>query len=107
MQKRGRQSDCGDGDSSGLPLARVRRLIKETENVNMVSAEAGILISRSTELFLELLSQKSGVHMLSSNRSKFEYQDLALCVGAEQPLAFLRDVVPLTVRAADIIDGLE
>jgi hypothetical protein len=35
---------------------------------------------RLQELFLELLSQKSGVHMLSSNRSKFEYKDLGKSV---------------------------
>mmetsp|Transcript_32469 Transcript_32469/g.70938 ORF Transcript_32469/g.70938 Transcript_32469/m.70938 type:complete len:104 (-) Transcript_32469:287-598(-) len=91
---------------SQLPLSRVKRLMKETESVGMVSAEASILVAKATDLFMELFSHKAGEHVIAANRSKLEYKDFASCVENTPRLQFLRDIVPMPVRASDIIEGL-
>eukprot|EP00245_Coleochaete_scutata_P005926 TRINITY_DN19929_c0_g1_i1.p1 TRINITY_DN19929_c0_g1~~TRINITY_DN19929_c0_g1_i1.p1 ORF type:complete len:314 (-),score=65.00 TRINITY_DN19929_c0_g1_i1:309-1166(-) len=82
----------------GLPLARVKRLIKEEGDIHLVSGEAGVLITKSVELFLELLTSETFKLMARDGRSAMQYKDIALAVNEQQCLDFLKDIVPTKVR---------
>mmetsp|Transcript_7023 Transcript_7023/g.8032 ORF Transcript_7023/g.8032 Transcript_7023/m.8032 type:complete len:120 (-) Transcript_7023:681-1040(-) len=88
-----------------LPLARIRRLIKSEGDVHQVSGEASFLVSRATELFLEMLTERSASVMLSESRTQLSYKDLAQSVSEEENLEFLQDVVPMKTSAADLMDS--
>ncbi|KAK3288178.1 hypothetical protein CYMTET_4337 [Cymbomonas tetramitiformis] len=90
-----------------LPLARVRRLIKTEEDVKMVSSEASFLITKSTELFLELLSQRAAAIMDSEDRTQLTYNDVATSVDENDPLEFLRDIVPMKVSGAEVLSSMK
>jgi len=86
-----REDDVGPlklGETT-LPLARVRRLIKAQDDVHYVSAEASFLVSRATELFLELMTE-AGVKRIGSRvEPSLQYADLGLAPLALIDLAML------------------
>ncbi|KAF9159978.1 hypothetical protein BGX21_003160 [Mortierella sp. AD011] len=82
---------------SQLPAARVKRIIKEDKDVQMVSNDAVFLISMATELFLESFTAKAFNLAKIEKRKTVYYKDLATAVTQHDSLEFLQDVVPKTM----------
>ncbi|KAF9354042.1 hypothetical protein BGX26_008195 [Mortierella sp. AD094] len=80
-----------------LPAARVKRIIKEDKDVQMVSNDAVFLISMATELFLESFTAKAFNLAKIEKRKTVSYKDLATAVTQHDSLEFLQDVVPKTM----------
>ncbi|KAG0060781.1 hypothetical protein BGZ90_003887 [Linnemannia elongata] len=59
-----------------LPVARVKRIIKEDKDVQMVSNDAVFLISLATELFLESFTAKAFNLAKIEKRKTVSYKDL-------------------------------
>ncbi|KAG0297127.1 hypothetical protein BGZ96_007678 [Linnemannia gamsii] len=80
-----------------LPVARVKRIIKEDKDVQMVSNDAVFLISLATELFLESFTTKAFNLAKIEKRKTVSYKDLATAVTQHDSLEFLQDVIPKTM----------
>eukprot|EP00897_Mesotaenium_endlicherianum_P003982 jgi/Mesen1/3611/ME000020S03146 len=85
-----------------LPLARVKRLVKSEGNIQYLSTEAGVLIAKATELFLEAFVQDSFERVSEKNRTSLLYRNLATAVAGRPRYEFLADIVPQKVRVSDI-----
>ncbi|KAG0037321.1 hypothetical protein BGZ82_002749 [Podila clonocystis] len=85
-----------------LPVARVKRIIKEDKDISMVSNDAVFLISMATELFLESFTTKAFNLAKMEKRKTIAYKDLATAVTQHDSLEFLQDVIPktMTLKAA-------
>ncbi|KAF9322257.1 hypothetical protein BG003_003268 [Podila horticola] len=85
-----------------LPVARVKRIIKEDKDIAMVSNDAVFLISMATELFLESFTTKAFNLAKMEKRKTIAYKDLATAVSQHDSLEFLQDVIPktMTLKAA-------
>ncbi|KAG0002862.1 hypothetical protein BGZ80_003834 [Entomortierella chlamydospora] len=94
--KTGTYSGAAKGVSQ-LPAARVKRIIKEDKDVQMVSNDAVFLISMATELFLESFTAKAFNLAKIEKRKTVYYKDLATAVTQHDSLEFLQDIVPKTM----------
>lgn len=79
-----------------LPLARVKRMIKEEDDVAPASNEADFLIARATELFIEGLSSRTAAQMTDADKC-VAYSHVAQAVGGWSPCDFLQGVPRLMV----------
>mmetsp|Transcript_4484 Transcript_4484/g.6059 ORF Transcript_4484/g.6059 Transcript_4484/m.6059 type:complete len:103 (-) Transcript_4484:292-600(-) len=95
-------TSAAQGDLT-LPLARVRRLIKSEKDVDLVSAEAAVLVSKATVLFLEKAAQLASEKMSRNQKFTLTYEDLAACVSETKSFHFLQDVVPEKKRVGDLL----
>ncbi|KAF9342665.1 hypothetical protein BGX34_007841, partial [Mortierella sp. NVP85] len=89
---------------SQLPVARVKRIIKEDKDVQIVSNEAVFLISIATEIFLEGFTAKAFNLAKLEKRKTVLYKDLATAVTQYDSLEFLQDVVPKTLPLKDALE---
>ncbi|KAF9968718.1 hypothetical protein BGZ70_009640 [Mortierella alpina] len=80
-----------------LPVARIKRIIKEDKDVQMVSNDAVFIISLATEMFLESFTSKAFNLAKLEKRKTVSYKDLATAVSQHDSLEFLQDVVPKTM----------
>ncbi|CAO3568469.1 unnamed protein product [Mortierella alpina] len=80
-----------------LPVARIKRIIKEDKDVHMVSNDAVFVISLATEMFLESFTSKAFNLAKLEKRKTVSYKDLATAVSQHDSLEFLQDVVPKTM----------
>ncbi|KAF9121798.1 hypothetical protein BGW39_010241 [Mortierella sp. 14UC] len=87
-----------------LPVARVKRIIKEDKDVQMVSNDAVFLISLATELFLESFTTKAFNLAKIEKRKTVSYKDLATAVTQHDSLEFLQDVIPKTMTLTTAIE---
>ncbi|KAF9089981.1 hypothetical protein BGX23_006322 [Mortierella sp. AD031] len=87
-----------------LPVARVKRIIKEDKDIQMVSNDAVFLISLATELFLESFTAKAFNLAKIEKRKTVSYKDLATAVTQHDSLEFLQDVVPKTMPLSAAIE---
>ena len=60
----------------GIPIARVKRIIKSDPDVKLLASDASFLIAKSTELFLEMLAQKAYSRTKEFDRKTVQYKDL-------------------------------
>ncbi|KAI1321181.1 hypothetical protein EDD11_007747 [Mortierella claussenii] len=96
----GSTSEPYTGNAKGvtqLPAARIKRIIKEDKDVQMVSNDAVFVISIATELFLESFTAKAFNLAKLEKRKTVHYKDLAKAVTQHDSLEFLQDVVPKTM----------
>ncbi|KAF9970563.1 hypothetical protein BGZ73_006717 [Actinomortierella ambigua] len=76
--------------TTALPAARIKRIIKEDKDINMVSNDAVFLISLATELFLEsFMSKAYGLAKMEKRKTVF-YKDL--------------DVIPKTMPLSEALE---
>lgn len=72
-----------------LPLARVKRMIKEEDDVAPAHHDAEFLIARATELFIDGLSSRSAACMSEAGKGVV-YSHVAQAVGEWGPCDFLQ-----------------
>lgn len=80
-----------------LPLARVKRMIKEEDDVAPAHHEAEFLIARATELFIDGLSSRATAGITEAGKG-FTYCHVAQAVGAWGPCDFLQGMHGAVLR---------
>ncbi|RHZ44976.1 hypothetical protein Glove_701g20 [Diversispora epigaea] len=79
-----------------LPVTRVKRIIKEDNEVKTCGADVTFLITVAAEIFIEYFMKQGLEQAKSENRKNVNYQDLANVVKEMDNLQFLKEVVPQT-----------
>ncbi|KAL1587368.1 hypothetical protein WHR41_03974 [Cladosporium halotolerans] len=81
-----------------LPLARVKKIIAQDDDINNCSNNAAFVITVATEMFLQHLVEQSHNVVKSERkpRRNIQYRDVANAVARVENLEFLTDVVPKT-----------
>jgi hypothetical protein len=84
--------------SSRVPLARVKKIIAQDEDIAQCSNSAAFAISVATEIFLRYLTEQAHNVVKSERkpRRNIAYKDIATAVARIDNLEFLSDVVPKT-----------
>jgi histone H3/H4 len=90
----------GDGDDGekgaeelGLPLARVKRIMKLDKEVKNMQVDASKCVAKCAELFIESLVEGSFRSMRANKRKTIKYGDVEHHVLRKQRLEFLHDHV--------------
>lgn len=90
-----------------LPLAKVKRMMREHADVKTISADANFVLTRATELFLQEVAGRAHAVMLQDEQRKgniLDYKDVAAVVHSWDALDFLHEVVPKKVSAASVLE---
>ncbi|KAI8851114.1 histone-fold-containing protein [Chytridium lagenaria] len=89
-----------------FPMSRVKTVMKEDEDVNMVATDAVVLMSMVTQLFLEKLTKDAWYYADSANRKTIAYKDVVSAVQHREELEFLEDVMlPLPAPTRKIVNA--
>ncbi|XP_009786327.1 uncharacterized protein LOC107784093 [Nicotiana tabacum] len=100
----GKNSTAAGGEVHQLqiPLGRVKKIMKLDQDINKVNSEALHLIASSTELFLEVLTEKSAQVALEKKRKTIKLEHLRVAVKRHQPTNdFLLDSLPVPSQPSD------
>lgn len=79
--------------STQIPLARIRRIMKEDEDMGLCSSEVVTIISMATELFSEYLAKKAFEYSKRDKRKTLLLRDIARAVKETDDLFFLTDAM--------------
>nr|KYP75683.1 Dr1-associated corepressor [Cajanus cajan] len=80
---------------SEFPKGRVKKIMTLDKDVKRVSSEALFLVSRSTELFLQFLAEKSAQVAIEKKRKTVNLEHIRVAVKRHQPTRdFLLDDLP-------------
>ncbi|WFD18053.1 CCAAT- binding transcription factor component [Malassezia caprae] len=82
------------GNSSALPLARIKKVMKNDDEVKMISAEAPILFSRACEIFIADLTCRAFMIAEENKRRTIQRSDIANAIARSDLFDFLIDIVP-------------
>jgi histone H3/H4 len=84
-----------------FPKSRVKKIITLDKDVKRVSSEALFLVSRSTELFLQLLAEKSAEVAIEKKRKTVKLEHIRIAVKRNRPISdFLLDSLPMPSETA-------
>ncbi|WFD29371.1 CCAAT- binding transcription factor component [Malassezia sp. CBS 17886] len=83
-----------NGSSSALPLARIKKVMKNDDEVKMISAEAPILFSRACEIFIADLTCRAFMVAEENKRRTIQRSDIANAIARSDLFDFLIDIVP-------------
>lgn len=84
------------GNGSALPLARIKKVMKNDDEVKMISAEAPILFSRACEIFIADLTCRAFMVAEENKRRTIQRSDIASAISRSELFDFLIDIVPRT-----------
>lgn len=87
---------ASNGSSSALPLARIKKVMKNDDEVKMISAEAPILFSRACEIFISDLTCRAFMVAEENKRRTIQRSDIANAIARSDLFDFLIDIVPRT-----------
>ncbi|KAJ9604368.1 hypothetical protein H2200_011202 [Cladophialophora chaetospira] len=84
--------------STALPLARVKKIIAQDEDIAQCSNSASFAIAVATENFIRYLAEQAHTVVKSERkpRRNIAYKDIATAVSRIDNLEFLSDTVPKT-----------
>ncbi|KAI3958420.1 hypothetical protein MKW98_011108 [Papaver atlanticum] len=111
MRQSGVYSGMLSGGISGktgphsLPLARIKKIMKKSGDVKMISGEAPILFSKACELFIEEIAVRSWMKTLQGKRRTLHKEDVACAVIETDIFDFLVDTVVPDQSSAKSSDG--
>ncbi|GMH01499.1 hypothetical protein Nepgr_003338 [Nepenthes gracilis] len=78
-----------------FPVGRVKKIVKLDRDISKLTSEALFLISRSAELFLQFLSERSAEVAAEKKRRIVKIEHLRIAVKRHQPTSdFLLDSFP-------------
>lgn len=83
-----------------FPISRVRRLVKSEADVQWVGVEAGFLIAKASEMFLEKMVEGAFDRMQANRQGSILYPHLSSHVATTERLEFLSDFVPAKIPGA-------
>ncbi|KAJ9095813.1 hypothetical protein QFC19_007428 [Naganishia cerealis] len=78
----------------GLPLARIKKVMKSDPEVKMISAEVPVLLSKACEIFIAELTCRAWLVAESHKRRTLQKSDVASAIGFSDMFDFLIDIVP-------------
>ncbi|KNA24660.1 hypothetical protein SOVF_013490 [Spinacia oleracea] len=85
-----------DTPQLSLPVGRVKKIVKFDKDITRISSEALFLVSGATELFLQLLAEKSAEIAADKKRKIIKLEHIRTAVKRHQPTSdFLLDSLPL------------
>jgi DNA polymerase epsilon subunit 4 len=94
-------------EKDSFPLTRVKNIIKQDDEVQLIATDAVFVVSVATELFLEILysfiqlilvrGRESYAYTKQENRKTVAYKDVAKAVNSIIAFEFLEDTVPMTL----------
>ncbi|KAI3863322.1 hypothetical protein MKW92_038995 [Papaver armeniacum] len=81
---------------SVFPLSRIKKIMKIDPEINKINSEALHLVSLSTDLFLQFLTDKSTRVVLEKKRKTIKLEHLRIAAKRHQPTSdFLLDSLPM------------
>ena len=92
---------------SQVPMARVKRIIKEDPEVDKVASDAVLAISAATEIFLEYFVQHAYQYTKRDKRRTVQYKDLGVFRTLVLPRSFSTFCLANTVLEVDQFQFLE
>ncbi|KAF2286499.1 hypothetical protein GH714_017376 [Hevea brasiliensis] len=85
-----------------FPTGRVKRIVKLDKDINKINSDALLLVSRSTELFLKFLAEKSAEVAIEKKRKIVKLDHIRVAVKRHQPTGdFLLDSLPVPTQLSD------
>ncbi|XP_004239516.2 uncharacterized protein [Solanum lycopersicum] len=98
----GTSTVAGETHQLQIPISRVKKIMKLDQDINKINSEALYLIASSTELFLELLAEKSAQVALEKKRKTIKLEHLRVAVKRHKPTSdFLLDSLPMPSQPLD------
>lgn len=77
------------GNSLTLPIARVKRIIKQDDDVAACATSAVYAIGSATELFIQYLTEQALLRTRIEKRKRVSYDDVSEAVSSVDQLQFL------------------
>eukprot|EP00884_Botryococcus_braunii_P008842 jgi/Botrbrau1/1795/Bobra.0217s0047.1 len=84
-----------------LPLTRIKKIMKSDEAVRMISAEAPLLLSKASEIFIHELSLRAWSHAELNKRRTLQKNDIESAVQSHDAFDFLVDIIGYPTAAAE------
>ncbi|GHJ87886.1 hypothetical protein NliqN6_4288 [Naganishia liquefaciens] len=88
------QDEPDEFKTFGLPLARIKKVMKSDPDVKMISAEVPVLLSKACEIFIAELTCRAWLVAESHKRRTLQKSDVASAIGFSDMFDFLIDIVP-------------
>ena len=89
MDEATEKPDPSPGNSLSLPIARVKRIIKQDDEITACSTSAVYAIASATELFIKYFTEQALLRTKFEKRKKMSYNDFAEAVSSVNELQFL------------------
>ena len=91
--------DQTDMKSHMLPLARIKKIMRDDDSVRMISAEVPAVLGKACELLVIELSHLAWLHTEEVKRRTLHRADLAEAISRHELFDFLLELVPKQSRA--------
>ncbi|CAG8589048.1 1719_t:CDS:2 [Paraglomus occultum] len=79
-------------ETVAFPIARVKRIIKQDEDVKACAADATLLIAAAAELFVEFVVKQSLQEARNDKRKTVSFRDISSAIESTDELQFLDDL---------------
>lgn len=90
-----------------ITVNRIKSLLRDEPDIKSISTEACFALAKAAELLVGELGEGGAGHAARAGRQgSLEYADVAAVVAEHEPLAFLADIVPQTVKAAALLERM-
>ncbi|KAL4451768.1 hypothetical protein ABPG75_007430 [Micractinium tetrahymenae] len=90
-----------------ITASRVKSLLRDEPDIKSISTEACFALAKAAELLVGELAEGGAARAArAGRRGSLEYADVAAVVAEHEPLAFLADIVPQTVKAAALLERM-
>ncbi|KAL2645196.1 hypothetical protein R1flu_012783 [Riccia fluitans] len=99
-QKLSSRSKSASLNALAFPISRVRRLVKSEGDMLWVGVEAGFLVAKAAELFLEKYVEELFEKLTEDGRTILHYEDMVELVSSTERMDFLADIIPEMVPAS-------
>eukprot|EP00884_Botryococcus_braunii_P008798 jgi/Botrbrau1/1791/Bobra.0217s0045.2 len=86
-------TDPAEFKNQNLPLTRIKKIMKSDEDVRMISAEAPLLFSKASEIFILELTLRAWSHAESNKRRTLQKNDIDSAITNTDIFDFLVDIV--------------
>nr|BAN64568.1 histone-like transcription factor (CBF/NF-Y) and archaeal histone domain containing protein [Babesia bovis] len=91
-----RSSAAGEGRPSGksnnLPIARIKKIMKEGEHPGMIAADAPVLLAKACEMLIKDLTLQSWDCTVTTSRCTLQRQDVAAAIFKNDIYNFMLDI---------------
>ncbi|KAI0308920.1 histone-fold-containing protein [Amylostereum chailletii] len=77
-----------------LPLARIKKVMKNDPDVKMIAADAPIIFCKACEIFIAEITARAFIVADSNKRRTLSRQDIAKALSKSDQFDFLIDIVP-------------
>lgn len=75
-----------------IPVGRVNTIMKSSSDVENVSKESSVIMSKAAEIFINTLTKEG--YKMSKDAKRLDYKHLASVVHQDEKYNFLRDILP-------------